>query len=104
MKRSVFLILILLTACSTAGTPAASFPDLTPAAANLGMSSTSAQIQRAMIESAPRWTSLQMEGMSTWFAPNGDMTQAYQEKAWLDPLNNRYKIEMHSAIYEAEKF
>ncbi len=105
MKRSLFLALIILAACSPAGgTPSASFPDLTPVAASLSTSSTSEQIQRAMIESAPRWTTLQMDGMTTWFAPNGDVNQAYQEQAWLDPLNNRYKVQMNSAIYEAEKF
>ncbi len=105
MKRFWILALIFLSGCTHPSPPTpASFFNLTPAAPNLSIESTSAQIQRALIGSAPQWMTLQMDGMSTWFAPNGDVTQAYQERVWLDPLNHRYKVEMNSAIHAAEKF
>src|SRR5258705_4495164 len=105
MRQFLILVLIFLTGCISPSTPTpASFFDTTPAAPVLGMDSTSTQIQRAMIESAPQWMTLQMDGTSAWFAPNGDVTQAYQERVWLDPLNNRYKVEKNSAINNAEKF
>jgi len=104
MKRFLTLILTFLTACSAAGTPSASFPDLTPAPADLNINSTSEQIQRAMLESAPRWMTLQMEGTITWFAPDGAIAQAFQEKAWLDPLNSRYKVELNGTVNSTDKW
>ena len=104
MKRSLLLILILLSACSAAGTPSASFPALTPVPADLNINSTSEQVQRALLESAPRWMTLQMEGTITWYAPDGAVAQAFQEKAWLDPLNSRYKVELDGTANSSDQW
>lgn len=104
MKNLSILILILLTACApnASQTPASHF-NLTPAPANLSLDSTPGQIQRAMWESAAKWTTLQMEGIVTWVLPDGT-TQVYQEKVWLDPLNNRYKVELNGITNSTDKF
>ncbi len=104
MKRLLTLILILLTACSSApSTSPASFFNQTPAPANLGLDSTSEQIQRALWESASRWTTLQMEGTVTWYMADGS-TQSLQEKAWLDPLNSRFKVELVGVLNNPNNF
>jgi hypothetical protein len=104
MKRLLILFLIFLTACSSASSPTpASFFDLTPVPADLGLDSTPDQIQRAMWESASRWTTLQMDGTVTWYLPDGS-TQEFQEKVWLDPLNNRYRVELNGLVNNADKF
>jgi hypothetical protein len=104
MKRSLILALIFLTACSSSPTPTpASFFDLTPAPVSLGMDSTPGQIQRAMLESAARWTTLQMEGTVTWHRLDGS-AQAFHEKVWLDPLNNRFRVELEGVVNSADKF
>ncbi|MHB8777648.1 MAG: hypothetical protein ACYC6R_07785 [Anaerolineales bacterium] len=104
MKNLSILILILITACTPdfSQTPASYF-NLTPAPANLSLDSTPEQIQHAMWESAAKWTSLQMEGNVTWHLPDGT-TQVYQEKVWLDPLNNRYKVELIGITHSTDKF
>ncbi|MDP1714290.1 MAG: hypothetical protein Q8L41_06040 [Anaerolineales bacterium] len=104
MKNLSILILILITACTSnfSQTPASYF-NLTPAPANLSLDSTPEQIQRAMWESAAKWTTLQMEGIVTWYLPDGT-TQAYQERVWLDPLNNRYKVELNGITNSTDKF
>jgi hypothetical protein len=106
MKRFPLLALIFLTACITrpVATSSASFPNLTPAAANLRLDSTSEQIQRAMWESAPRWTTLQMDGTITWYAPDGTIAQVLLEKIWLDPLNSRYKVELNGITNSSDKW
>lgn len=93
MKRLIFLTLIftLLTGCTS--TPSASFFNLTPAPANLSLDSSSEQIQQAMLNNAPRWLTLQMEGTVTWYMPDGS-TQAALEKVWLAPLENQFKVEL----------
>ncbi len=93
MKRLFALILIFLTACSSSQNPA-SFFNLTPAPANLSIDSTSEQIQRSLLESAPRWNTLQMEGTITWYMPDGS-TQSAQEKVWLAPLDSKFKVELN---------
>ncbi len=101
MKRFLIVMLIFLTGCSSASTqaldsipPTASFFNLTPDPAGLTLDSTSGQIQNALRESAPRWSTLQMDGTVTWYMPDGS-TQSAQEKAWLDPLNNKFKVELN---------
>jgi Tol biopolymer transport system component len=105
MKRFLFLFLIILTACSPAnGTSIpASFFDQTPVPANLSLDSSSDQIQRALWESAAQWKTLQMDGVVTWFDA-GAPVQAYHEQVWLDPLNNRYKVEWTGILNSADKF
>jgi hypothetical protein len=95
MKRFLFLMMIFLTACSAMeATPTSYFDastNLQPDSVILTVDSTSEQIQRAMIESASKWTTLQINGTITWYIADGT-TQAYQEQAWIDPLNSRYKV------------
>jgi hypothetical protein len=92
MKRFLLLALIFLTACSPSATSPASFFNLTPAPFNLGLDSTSGQIQKAMLESAAHWTTLSMGGTATFYLPDGSM-QTAKEQIWLDPLNSRYRVE-----------
>ncbi|MBL8077545.1 MAG: PD40 domain-containing protein [Anaerolineales bacterium] len=104
MKRFLILSLLILTACSsnTTSTPA-SFFDLTPASVNLGLDSTSEQIQRAMWESAVHWRTLQMDGVVTWFT-DGTPVQALHEQVWIDPLNSRYKVEWTGVLNSPDHF
>ena len=92
MKRIFILILIFLTACSSTQNPA-SFFDQTPAPFSLSLGSTSEQIQNALRESAPQWTTLQMSGLINWYLPDGT-TQTVREQVWLDPLKSRFKVEL----------
>jgi hypothetical protein len=104
MKRLLILALMFLTSCSSVlPTTPASYFDLTPAPADLSMDSTPEQIQRAMYESAARWTTLQMNGTVTWYLPDGT-TQVFQEAVWLDPLNNRYRVELNGVLNSTDKF
>lgn len=88
MKRLLILWLLFLTACSPA-----SFFNQTPAPLDLDMKSTPEQIQRAMLESALHWTTLQMSGTIT-FTVTGQPSQIFSETVRLDPLNNRYFVEL----------
>lgn len=99
MKRLLTLILIFLTACSSSP---ASFFNQTPAPANLTMDSTSEQIQLALLESAPRWNTLQMEGTVTWYMPDGS-TQSAQEKVWLAPLDGKFKVELNGIVNNSNR-
>ena len=99
MKRLLTLILIFLTACSS---NPASFFNQTPAPANLTMDSTPDQIQGAMLESAPRWNTLQMEGTVTWYMPDGS-TQSAQEKVWLAPLDGKFKVELNGIVNNSNR-
>ncbi len=102
MKRLFALILtLLLTACSSSTNPA-SFFNLTPAPANLTMESTPEQIQRALLESAPRWNTLQMEGTVIWYMPDGS-TQSAQEKVWLAPLDSKFKVELNGVTNNSNR-
>src|SRR5690349_868079 len=105
MKRFLFLLLIILTACTPVnGTSIpASFFDQTPVPANLGLDSTSGQIQQAMWESAVQWKTLQLDGVITWFS-DGVPVQAFHETVSLDPLNSRYKVEWNGILNSADKF
>jgi len=104
MKRFLIPTLIFIAGCTPgASSTPASFFNLTPAAPSLSMQSSSEQIQRAMWESAPQWMTLHMDGTITWFAPDGAVAQAFQERVWLDPLNSRYKIELNGTANSAAK-
>ena len=103
MNKLIILIMTFMIACApVASQTSASYfntstplsAGLTPAPANRSLDCTPEQIQRAMWESAAKWTTLQMEGIVTWVLPDGT-TRAYQEKVWLDPRNNRYKVELN---------
>jgi Tol biopolymer transport system component len=104
MRRFLTLALIFLTGCGVpAPTEPASFFNSTPVPLNLSLESTPEQIQRAMIESAPQWATLQMDGVVTFFA-DGQPAQSYHEEVWLDPLNNRYKVQWTGILNSADKF
>lgn len=103
MKRFLLLTLICLTACSTSQASPASFFNLTPAPFNLSLDSTSEQIQKAMLESAAHWTTLQMIGTGTYYLPDGS-TQTVKEQVWLDPLNSRYRVEVNGFPGPADQF
>ncbi len=102
MKRILFLALIFLTACSALEPTPASYFNSQPASVILTAASTSGQIQQAMIESAVRWTTLQINGTVTWYVSDGTV-QAYQEQTWIDPLNNRYKADLKGITNPADK-
>ena len=102
MKRFLFLILIFLTACSATESPPASYFDNLPDVVILRADSTSEQIQQAMIKSALKWMSLQMNGTITWFSADGS-TQVFQERTWIDPSNNRFKVELNGVSNAADK-
>ncbi|MCL4271342.1 MAG: PD40 domain-containing protein [Anaerolineales bacterium] len=101
MKRLLILTLLFLTACSSSQGPASFFAQ-TPTPFNLNLESTSEEIQTAMLESATRWTTLQMNGSITWYLPDGS-TQSFSEQVWLDPLNSRYHIELSAIPNSADK-
>lgn len=88
MKRLFILLLVFLTACSPA-----SFFNRTPVPLDLDLESTPEQIQRAMLESALHWTTLQMSGTIT-FTVTGQPAQVFSETVRLDPLNSRYRVEL----------
>jgi Tol biopolymer transport system component len=102
MKRFLFLILIFLTACSAADATPASYFDTLPDVVILRADSTSEQIQQAMIQSAAKWTTLQLNGTITWFGADGSI-QSFQEQAWIDPPNNRFKVELNGVTNAADK-
>jgi Tol biopolymer transport system component len=96
MKRLYMLALTFLAGCvSTPTASPVSFFNMTLVAPSLSMRSTSAQIQRAMLESASRWATLQMEGTITRYGSDGTIAQVFQEKTWLDPINGRYRVELN---------
>ncbi|MCE9644796.1 MAG: hypothetical protein K8S20_02260 [Chloroflexi bacterium] len=112
MKKIFILMILVLTACSPAAssTPGSFFDspapvntDLAPAPIILTIDSTSEQIQSAMLYSAARWKTLQMEGTVTWFT-NGAPVNSFQEKIWLDPVNSRYKVEWTGILNSQDKF
>ncbi len=103
MKRNLILLLIFfLAACSAAPTESASFFDPQSAPAILKVDSTPEEIQRAMLQSATQWRTLQISGTITWRIADGT-TQAYQEQAWIDPQNSRYKVELNGVTNNADK-
>lgn len=102
MKRFLFLILIFLTACSAANPTPASYFDTLPDVIILRVDSTSEQIQQAMTQSAAKWITLQMNGTITWFGADGS-TQTFQEQTWIDPANNRFKVELNGVTNAVDK-
>ena len=99
MKKFLILLMMTLSACAPVMTATPVIQDepgslfnVTPIPLDLSLDSTSEQIQRAMLESATYWSTLQMEGSIVRFLGDG-ATQEFQEKVWLDPLNNRFRVE-----------
>lgn len=95
--RLLFAILIIfLTACTPAPVDVpspASTLDLTTAPVILGMDSTSRQVQRAMLESATKWTDIRMDGVITWYDQTGSglPPQIFHEQVWIDQLTPRFR-------------
>jgi hypothetical protein len=103
MKRNLILLSILvLTACSVAPTESASLFVPQPDTVILKADSPPAEIQRAMLQSATMWKTLQLSGTITWYSADGS-TQVYQEQTWIDPLNSRYKVELNGVTNSSDK-
>ena len=106
MNRFFLATLIFVFAACSANTPTvpadASFFEITPVPANLGINSTSEQIQRALWESASKWTTLQMDGSVTWYLPDGS-TQLVREQVWMDPIRSRFKTEVTGVTNTSQK-
>ncbi len=43
-----------------------------------------------------------MSGTITWFGADGS-TQSFQEQTWIDPPNNRFKVELNGVTNAADK-
>jgi Tol biopolymer transport system component len=100
MKKIFILLLIFLTACSsaTSATQASSGPsaavnaDLGTAPAVLTIDSTSGQIRRAMLDSASKWQSLRMDGTIGFFTAGGIEMQTAHEQVWIDQRAYRFRV------------
>lgn len=102
MKRmSILFLVLILAACSAppADSPSYFAFDSTPV---LRADSSPEEIQRAMLQSALKWKTVQISGAITWYLPDGS-TQVYREQAWLDPLNSRYKVMLENQNNPADK-
>ncbi len=89
MEKILILTLIFLTACTTSP---ASYFDTQPAAVILTESSTSEEIQRAMLDSAVTWKNVRAEGTVTWYDATGTQpTYVYHEQVWIDQLTPRFR-------------
>ena len=106
MNRFFLATLIFVLAACSANTPTvpadASYFEIKPAPANLDINSTSEQIQRALWESASKWTTLQMDGSVTWYLPDGS-TQLVREQVWMDPIRSRFKTEVTGVTNTSQK-
>ena len=97
MKKFLILILIFLTACTSAvsdssdpSTAVTADPGIGPA--YLSVESTSEQIQRAMLDSAARWQTLRMDGTLGFFEPGGLVMQTTREQVWIDQSAYRFRV------------
>ncbi len=93
MKKTLILVLIFLTACTTSTSPtSASYFNDQPAQVILTDASTSEQIQQAMLESARKWRNVRAEGTVTWYDATGTQpVQTYHEQVWIDQLTPRFR-------------
>ncbi len=102
MKRFLLLAFVFLAACSAARPTSASYFENLPDVIILRTDFSSGQLQQVMIQSATKWMSLQMSGTITWFGADGS-TQAFEERTWIDPSNNRFKVELDGVINAADR-
>ena len=117
MQRTFMALIVLsllLSACGTLevsiATPASENPmDRIPPSTdepNLSMSSSSDEIQRAMLESATKWKSIWMDGTITQYAPDGGDAPlpVSREQVWIDLSTNRFRVLTGSAEGGAESY
>jgi hypothetical protein len=107
MRRSIIVFIalsLLVTACGTleisletppaeiTDIPMASAPEATPEP-GLSLTSSSEEIQRAMLESATNWQSIWMDGTFIGYDP--DATQpppVLREQVWIDLPSSRFRL------------
>jgi len=122
MKKFVYILIVLMmflsgcgtleisfdvTPVSAAGAPAGSDPATPkPAPVTLSLSSTSDEIQTAMLESATKWETIWMDGTVTWYDPtdSGNPPQVYHEQVWIDQPAIRFRSLLGSGNGPAENF
>lgn len=117
MRRSFVLFIALslvLSACGTLeislATPEPAIPpDYAPEATaqpRLSLTSSSEEIQRAMLESATNWFSIWMDGAITQYPLDGsDSTpQVSREQVWIDLPTSRFRILTGTTEGTVEKF
>lgn len=102
MKRLLFLVLIFLTACSSAAGNQSTDPSSSAGASPtpaptlpppfLSETSTSEQIQTAMLQSATRWQSLRMDGLIRFYEPGGLVMQSIREQVIIDQRDFHFRI------------
>ena len=116
--QKVFVILVLFTlllsSCGTFEIYVETTPEeesSVPFAAatvepKLSLSSTSQEIQLAMLESATKWKSIWMDGTITYYAmPQTDsQTSTIREQVWIDLTTNRFRVVTGPAEGTAEQF
>lgn len=108
---------LMLSACGTLeislATPAPAITDPpvdleseATAEPRLSLTSSSEEIQRAMLEGATRWKSIWLDGTITYFAMPGtdSQTTTTREQAWIDLPTSRFRILMGTSEGVPEKF
>jgi len=115
--RQFFVLFIalglILSACGTLeisiATPPPEIPGSAPevtAEPGLSLTSSSEEIQRAMLESATNWLSIWMDGTITQYALDGSGAppQVSREQVWIDLSTSRFRILTGTVEGMAEKF
>ncbi|HSL42526.1 MAG TPA: hypothetical protein VK897_03780 [Anaerolineales bacterium] len=120
MRHSFILLIalsLILSACGTLeislatpppeiSAPPAGSAFETIAEPELSLTSSSEEIQHAMLESATNWLTIWMDGTVTQYALDGSDTalQVTREQVWIDQSLSRFRILTGSAEGMAEKF
>ena len=117
MKSTLYLLVVFalaLTSCGTLEisvdqTPSPEAPAAPPLPTNipeLSMSSTSEEIQQAMLLSATRWRTIFLDGVVTWYDPTGtgQPPQSFHQQVWIDQTNFRFRYLSGPVDGEAETF
>jgi hypothetical protein len=70
------------------------------------MASSSAEIRKAMLQSADEWKSIWMDGTVTWYSPDGSNApaQVYHEQVWIEPSTARFRTLLGPGEGAAEQF
>lgn len=117
MKSALFQFLVvalMLAGCGTleisidkTPTPEApAGPPLPTEIPELSMSSSSEEIQRAMLVSATHWQTIFLDGVVTWYDPtgSGQPPQSFHQQVWIDQINFRFRYLSGPAEGEAETY